>query len=100
MFYREGDRFSYAGFLGTKLGLLYLLKEKFPKPLLRYLYLSAAEAIQLWIGCLCDGLGRARWILAQRYRPLDDVRTCEAAAILEQIKRQELPLSLPLGGQL
>jgi glycosyltransferase involved in cell wall biosynthesis len=94
LFYREGDALSYAGFLSTKIGLLFLLKEKYPRPLLRYLYLSTIEAIQLWIGCLCDGVGKARWILAQRYRPLDEASRQKASAVLEQIKLQALPISL------
>jgi glycosyltransferase involved in cell wall biosynthesis len=95
LFYREGDIFSYAGFLSTKIGLLYLLKDKYPKPLFRLLYLATVEAIQLWIGCVCDGLGKARWILAQRYRPLDETSKQRASAVLERIKQQALPISLP-----
>ena len=91
LFYREGDVFSYASFLGTKIGLLHLLREKYPKPLFRYLRFATVEAVQLWIGCICDGLGKAGWILAQRYRSVDEATMMKASAVLEQIKLQPLP---------
>jgi hypothetical protein len=92
LFYREGDVFSYPGFVGTKLGLLCLLRDRFPTPVLRYLYLATREAVQLWIGSLCVGLGKAKWILAQRYKPLDTTSSRYASAILEQIHKQILPI--------
>jgi hypothetical protein len=91
LFYREGDIFSYAGFLGTKIGLLHLLRERYPKPFLQYLRFATVETFQLWIGCICDGMGKAGWILAQRYKSLDEATKIKASAVLEQIKLQPLP---------
>lgn len=97
LFYREGDSFSFTAFLGTKMGLLNLLRDRYPTPRFRYLSLATKETLQLWVVCLFEALGKAGWILARRYRTLSGADKQVASSVLEHIKRHPLPQILPMG---
>lgn len=91
LFYREGSS-SFPAYLATELVMVHLLRERFRKPVGTYLLNMTRELVKVWVACILDAFDRLDILIARRYRPLDPESRRQAELILDEIRKQELPL--------
>jgi glycosyltransferase involved in cell wall biosynthesis len=92
LYYREVGTFSFKNYLGTSLGILYLLNEHFKKPLYRYIFQFSLQLCKLWIVFIFDSFNMIHYITSRRYQHLDAQDLKSANLVLTTIQNQILPL--------
>jgi glycosyltransferase involved in cell wall biosynthesis len=92
LYYRESGTFSFANYLGTSLGLLYLIYIHYTRPRYRFFYLFFRELIKLSLVSVIDCLNLTDYLVALRYRSLTSEMSNSATSALELMRRQPLPL--------
>ena len=92
LFYREMGDGGFGNYLGSELGLLYLLWERHRRPFLPFAVRASAELAKLWLTLLGEGLGAARLRDRLRYRRLAPPLLQEASSALQLVKSCPLPI--------
>jgi glycosyltransferase involved in cell wall biosynthesis len=92
LYYRESGTFSFTNYLGTSLGLLYLICIHHTHPRYRFFYLFFRELIKLSIMSIVDCLNLADYLISRRYQPLSLDISNSAISTLDLVQGQPLPL--------
>jgi glycosyltransferase involved in cell wall biosynthesis len=92
LFYREMGTTGFGNYLASEFGILHLLWERHRKPFLPFACRASVEMAKLWLAMACEGLGKTEVLDRLRYRRLPSRHLQEAAAALDLVKRQPLPI--------
>lgn len=70
LYYREAGVFSYENYVGSQLGLIFLLRTRFCRPRIRF-YLALLKCLaKIYLVSVADVLGREEFIVARRFTRL------------------------------
>lgn len=92
LFYREVGTFSFDNYLGTSLGLLHIIYNKFNQPLQKYIYLFTREMLKLWIVFILTNFNLSNYLISRRYKLLSHQEIEYANVALTIINQQKLPI--------
>lgn len=92
LYYRESGTFTFTNYLGTSLGLLYLICIHHTRPRYRFFYLFFRELTKLAIVSIVDCLNLADYLISGRYQSLSLSMSNSAISTLELVQCQPLPL--------
>jgi glycosyltransferase involved in cell wall biosynthesis len=92
LYYRESGVFSFKNYLGTSLGLLYLITVHYHHSHFQFLYLFLKQLVKLFIVAIVDCLDMSKFLVSIRYQPLNSKTAHNAAAGLAIVQQQSLPL--------
>lgn len=92
LYYRESGTFTFTNYLGTSLGLLYLICIHYSRPRYGFFYLFFRELTKLSIMSIVDCLNLADYLISRRYQPLSLNMSSSATSTLELVQCQPLPL--------
>jgi glycosyltransferase involved in cell wall biosynthesis len=97
VYYREVGNYSLKKQLGTYFGLFNIIYEHhFDQPW-RFSYLLGKEMFRLFLASTITAFGKSDWFISRRYQALTPAQQQHAAAGLEIVRRQVLPISAGVG---
>ena len=70
LYYRELGTFSYENYIGTQLGLIFLLRERFCHQRLHYFAGLLKCLTKIFVVAVCDVFGKGDLIVANRFKPI------------------------------
>jgi len=91
LYYREAGVFSYENYIGSQLGLLFLLRTRFSRPRTRYTATLLKIIVKLFLVSLYDTADNADKIVARRYQRLTPDQRQQAEAALARVLSCPLP---------
>jgi len=91
LFYRELGTFSYQNYLGTSMGVLFLVRE-YSKGPLEYLYLISRECLKCWVSSVVSNIGEFKHLVKIRYKRVAEGERLAAEGVLDTIRQQTLPI--------
>lgn len=91
VYYREVGMFSFANYLGSTLGILYLTNEYASSRAL-FVFLLTREIAKCWLTSLAYGLGRADWIVRNRFHSISAELQARAQKDLDEVLDVVLPI--------
>ena len=92
LYYREAGVFSYENYIGTQLGLIYLLRMHFCRPRTRYFFSLARCLAKLFVVSAYEMAGKGNAVVARRYRPLAPEQVRRAEDGLARVLSCQLPI--------
>jgi glycosyltransferase involved in cell wall biosynthesis len=92
LYYREVGVFSYENYLGSQLGLIYLLRTRFCRPRMRYVAALLKCLAKIFLVSVCDGFGKADLVVARRFEPLSPEQRRHAEDGLARVLSCPLPI--------
>lgn len=92
LYYREAGVFSFENYLGSQLGLIFLLQTQFSRPRLHYVAALLKCLGKIFVVSVFDALGKGESIVACRYQPLTPEQQRHADDGLARILSCRLPV--------
>ena len=91
LYYREVGVFSFESYVGSQLGLIFLLQTRFSRPRARFVASVFKECLGLFVVCLMESMGLVSTLVRQRFEPLSPEQRDQAEHGLARVLSCPLP---------
>jgi glycosyltransferase involved in cell wall biosynthesis len=92
LYYREVGVFSYENYIGSQLGLIYLLRTRFCRPRMRYFAAMLKCLAKIFFVSVCDASGKGNYVVGRRLGPLSPEQRRHAEDGLARVLSCPLPI--------
>src|SRR5258708_7596767 len=92
LYYREVGVFSFESYVGSQLGLIFLLQTRFCRPRMRFVASVFKECLGLFVVCLMESFGLVPTLVRQRFEPLSPEQRDRAEQGLARVLSCPLPI--------